>query len=78
MKTSRARSLSSDLLPSVLCWALGQATSDEELDRWWRQHKQLITDLSEADRARLVMVGREARARIKAEPTSKTASFTRH
>ena len=77
MRTSRARSLSSDLLPSVLCWALGQATSDEELDAWWRQHKQLIAALTAADRARLVMVGREVRARIKAGPTSKTASYTR-
>jgi len=43
-----------DLLPGVLLWALGQATSDEELDAWWRQHKPLIADLSEADRERLV------------------------
>ena len=59
-----------DLLPSVLIWALGQATSDEELDRWWHKHKRLIADLSKADRARLVETGREARARIKAGPTS--------
>ena len=43
-----------NLLPSVLIWALGQAKTDEELDLWWRAHKQVIARLSEADRDRLV------------------------
>lgn len=64
-----------DLLPSVLLWALAQATSDEELDTWWRQHKQLITGLSEGDRVRLVEAGRQTRARIAAGPSSRTASY---
>jgi hypothetical protein len=68
--------LPDDLLPSVLIWALGQAKTNEELDLWWRAHKQVIARLSEGDRERLITVGRETRARIASAPSSRTSSYT--
>ena len=54
--------------------ALAFANSDEELNEWYRQHKELIGGLPEADRLRVVDAGREARARI--ARLSRTAVYT--